>query len=75
MTQENLARAFATLATRDGATAPGDDLQTALQHVNAALNVFDPKHMSHDYQTATKLRNKIIAALAPLEHPPHRTPR
>ena len=38
-------------------------VETALQHVEAALTVYDPVHMPYDHGTATGLRAQILAAL------------
>ncbi len=63
MTQENLALAHQVFARHDTCTDAIPPLRAALEHVNAALEVFDPVHLPYDHGTATALRERILAAL------------
>jgi tetratricopeptide (TPR) repeat protein len=64
MTQENLAIAHESLANHDTCTDPAPALRAALDHVTAALEVFDPDHMPYNHQKATALRDRLQARLA-----------
>ena len=64
MTQENLAEAKQALARHGGDTRA--HLQAALAHVDGALEVFDPAHMSYNHGKASRLRDSILADLAAL---------
>lgn len=64
MTQENLALAEQARARHDSCTDPAPHLRAALDHVTAALRVYDPTHQSYDHDTATRLRDDLRAALA-----------
>ena len=64
MTQENLAIAEQAIADHPATTDATPHLRRALDHVNAALTVYDPEHMSYDHETATTLRDKIRARLS-----------
>ncbi|MEL6571947.1 MAG: hypothetical protein AAFQ64_09825 [Pseudomonadota bacterium] len=61
LTQENLAFAERARAQHPATTDPDPHWEAALRHVDAALEVFDPEHMSYDYENATTLRDKILA--------------
>lgn len=63
-TQENLAVSKLARAEHEATPDPAAHLRTALTHVEAALSVFDPEHMSARYQQATKLRDRIKARLS-----------
>jgi hypothetical protein len=62
--QENLAVSKLARAEHEATPDPAAHLRTALTHVEAALSVFDPEHMSARYQQATKLRDRIKARLS-----------
>ncbi|MEO0485540.1 MAG: helix-turn-helix transcriptional regulator [Pseudomonadota bacterium] len=62
-TQENLAIAKLDWANHDTTTDPSPLLIEALNHVEAALTIFDPEHMSYNHAKATRLRDLILAAL------------
>jgi hypothetical protein len=66
MTRENLALAEQSIADHDTTADPRPHLEAALAHVEAALTVYDPEHMSHDHGTATRLRDRLAARLAAL---------
>ena len=66
MTQENIAIALKDRALRPETEDPKIDLGNALHAVENALEVYDPEHMSFDYGTATKLKDKLLAHLASL---------
>jgi hypothetical protein len=66
MTQENMARLEQARAAHDSCTDPAPHLRAALEHVTAALTVYDPDHMPYDYGTATRLRDELRAQLAAL---------
>ncbi|RVT85634.1 tetratricopeptide repeat protein [Rhodobacteraceae bacterium CCMM004] len=63
MTRENLAIAEVARAQHDTCDDPRGRLESALAHVQAALEVYDPVHMPYDHGTATRLRDRIRAAL------------
>ncbi|MEM9474779.1 MAG: hypothetical protein AAGA71_05770 [Pseudomonadota bacterium] len=65
-TQENLALAHEAIADHPTTTDPRPALETALSHVEAALTVFDPDHMSYNHVKATALRDHLRARLAAL---------
>ena len=69
MTQVNLGRLEWHTAGHPACTDPVAHLRAGLGHVGLALEVYDPVHMSHDHQKATKLRNYILSALAALPQP------
>lgn len=58
-TQISMAFAFLHRADHDTCTDPAPHLRTALDHVEAALEVFDPEHMPFNHQRATALRNHL----------------
>lgn len=64
MTQENLALCEVARADHDAKADPIPHLRAALEHVTAALTVFDPEHMPYNQTKATKLRDRINARLA-----------
>lgn len=68
-TQVNLAIAERARAQHDSSTDPVGHLRAALAHVDGALRVYDPEHMSYDHGRASDLRAEILAALDAL--PPH----
>ena len=63
MTQENLALLKIALAAHDDTNDHQSSLDAALIHVDAALTVFDPEHLSYNYVKAKRLRNFIRAKL------------
>ena len=64
MTQENLALCHKAWAQHPACDHPAAQLRQALAHVDAALTVYDPDYMPYDYGTATRLRERILSALA-----------
>lgn len=64
MTQENLAILHEAIARHDTCTDPVPPLRVALQHVDAALTIYDPVHLPRNYQQTTALRERILAALS-----------
>ena len=66
MTQENMALLEQARAAHDTCTNPAPHLRAALDHVTAALTVYDPDHMPYDHARATQLRDKLLAQLAAL---------
>ena len=63
MTQENIAVAHCEISEHDSCDTPKPELQKALAAIDAALTVFDPVHMSYNFQKATKFRKRILAKL------------
>ncbi|MFN3148040.1 MAG: hypothetical protein ACE368_23785 [Paracoccaceae bacterium] len=63
MTQENLALAELARAEHGATAHPRPHLEAALGHVSAALEVYDPEHMSARYVAATRLRDDLLARL------------
>ena len=61
--QENLAFLHFHWSEHPACEARRDHLQTALTHVAAALEVYDPVYMEYDFGTATRLRESIQTAL------------
>ncbi len=70
MTQNNLASAGLDWSRHDTCTDSRPHLRAALDHVEAALGVYDPVHMPYDHGTATALRNRILTALRNLGEAP-----
>ena len=66
MTQENLAIAEEAIANHDTTPDPRPHLEAALRHVEDALTVYDPEHMSYDHAKATRVRDRMRAALEAL---------
>ena len=66
-TQNNLGDAEMAIAAHDTTKDPRPHLEAALSHVDAALTVFDPEHMSYHFETTTRLRDDIKAKLAALD--------
>ena len=66
MTRENLAETEQARADHDSCTDPRPHLEAALAHVEAALTVYDPDHMTAWHEAAARLRNDIRARLAAL---------
>ena len=64
ITQGNLAICELARADRNATADPLPHLRAALEHVEAALTVYDPEHMSYDHTKATTLRDQIKARLA-----------
>ncbi|MEM0908604.1 MAG: helix-turn-helix transcriptional regulator [Pseudomonadota bacterium] len=62
MTHENLALAEKALAEKDGEDRNAH-LSVALAHVNQALEVYSPDESAYHFESATKLRDDIIAAM------------
>ncbi|MCT4682772.1 MAG: tetratricopeptide repeat protein [Roseicyclus sp.] len=65
-TMENLARAYVDRATLPDPPDPAADLAAARQAIDAALAVYTPEHTPYDHETATRLRDDILAAQAAL---------
>ena len=65
-TQGNMARLELARAAHDTCTNPAPHLRAALDHVTAALTVYDPDHMPYDHAKATRLRDDLRAQLAAL---------
>ena len=65
-TQENLALAELAIADHEATKDPRPHLEAALTYVEAALTVFDPDHMSYNFEKATRLREHLKARLAEL---------
>jgi hypothetical protein len=63
MTQENLAILEYDTARHTACVDPVPHLRAALAHVDLALEIYDPVHMSHNHASATALRAEIISAL------------
>jgi len=66
MTQENMALLEQARAAHDKCTNPVPHLRAAIDHVTAALTVYDPDHMPHHHAKATGLRDDLLAQLAAL---------
>ena len=66
MTQENMARLEQARAAHDTCTDPAPHLRAALDHVTAALTVYEPDHMPYNLAKATRLRDDLLAQLAAL---------
>ncbi|MCE2738267.1 MAG: hypothetical protein LW703_07850 [Rhodobacter sp.] len=66
MTQENMALLERARAAHDTCTDPAPHLRAALDHVTAALAVFDPDHMPYNHAKATRLRDDLRAQIAAL---------
>jgi hypothetical protein len=66
LTQENMALLEQARAAHDTCTNPAPHLRAALDHVTAALAVFDPDHMPYNHGTAARLRDRLLAQLAAL---------
>lgn len=64
MTRENLAICHLAWSQHPACDDPVAHLRRALEHVDAALTVYDPDHMAYDHGTATRLRADILSALA-----------
>ncbi len=62
-TQNNLAIAELEIAGRETTTDPRRHLEEALAHIDAALTVYDPEHMSYNHAKATELRDLILSRL------------
>ncbi|MEM1302141.1 MAG: hypothetical protein AAGH17_06130, partial [Pseudomonadota bacterium] len=65
-THENLAIVRKAMARNEEGSLRCGNLMAALKHVDAALEVFDPEHMSFNHEKASALREDILAALAKL---------
>jgi len=63
-TQQNLAVVERDIADHATTTDPAPHLRAGLAHIEAALTVYDPNHMSYIYEQATTLRDQIRASLA-----------
>ncbi len=70
ITQENLAFAEHARAKLGTSIDPRLHLEAALAHVDNALRIYDPVHLSYDHGRATALRNHILHALDTLDTPP-----
>jgi tetratricopeptide (TPR) repeat protein len=64
MTQENLAICHVVWSQHPACDDPAAHLGRALEHVEAALTVYDPDHMAFYHAKATRLRVAIHTALA-----------
>lgn len=62
-TQECMAFNQVCIANHDTCTDPVPPLRKALEHVTAALQVYDPQHMPYDHQKATALRDRLLKRL------------
>ena len=60
---ENIAVAHYQISEHDSCDTPKPELQNALAAIDAALTVFDPVHMSYNFEKATKFRKRILAKL------------
>jgi len=65
-TQENMAIAEQSRAQHDSTSDPRPHLEAALAHVENALRIFDPEHMSYNHNKASALRDQLQAALTAL---------
>ena len=63
-TQKNLALVMMAFANHPATTEPRSFVESALEHVNASLEVFDADQTPRDHEKATRLREKILARLA-----------
>ena len=63
---ENLALAEGARADHATCADPRPHLEAALDHVTAALRVFDPAHMPLNHEKATWLRDSLAQRLAAL---------
>jgi hypothetical protein len=66
-TEENIALAEEALANHETCTDPRPHLQAALDHLDAALRVFDPEHMAYKFEKAQNNRARIQARLDALD--------
>ena len=66
MTRQNMARLELARALHDTCTDPLPHLRAALEHVEAALEVYDPEHMAFYHQKATALREALLSEIARL---------
>jgi tetratricopeptide (TPR) repeat protein len=64
MTQQNLALCHGAWSQHPACDHPAQRLGRALAHVDAALTVYDPDHMPSYHEMATRLRERILSALA-----------
>jgi len=64
MTQNNLALVMMAFANHPATTEPRSFVESALEHVNASLEVFDADQTPHNHEKATRLREEILARLA-----------
>ncbi|KAB7610411.1 helix-turn-helix transcriptional regulator [Amylibacter sp. SFDW26] len=64
-TQGNLGSLFLQSVTVS--RTPGQDLQRALQHLDAALEVYDPVHTSQYYVKCTNVRDHVLDLLVEFE--------
>jgi hypothetical protein len=62
-TMENLAIALLARATLPDAPDRAADLAAALDAVDDALSIYTPEHTPYDHDTATRLREDILAAM------------
>ena len=63
-TQKDLALVMMTFANHPATTEPRSFVESALEHVNASLEVFDADQTPHYHKKATRLREEILAHLA-----------
>lgn len=68
-TMENLALAEEAAADHDTCADPQPFLDAALSHVSAALEIFDPAHLSYHFNAATALKSSITEKLAAHDPP------
>lgn len=67
ITQENMAIAERARAGHDTTSDPRPHLDAALTHVDNALRIFDPAHLSYNHAKASRLRADILNALSSLD--------
>ncbi len=65
-TRENMALLEVARARHDSCTDPLPHLRAALGHVEAALEVYDPEHMSFYHKKASTLRDLLLSEIARL---------
>ncbi len=64
MTRNNMALLEELRSDHNSTTDPIPHFRAALDHVEAALCIFDPEHMPYDHAKATALRDRLQARLA-----------
>lgn len=69
MPQQNMAILERKIAKHESTVNPRPHLDSALNHIDSALKIFDPIHMTHDHKKAIDSRMKILAALLNTEPP------
>ena len=66
-TQENLAILYQSWINHDTCINPREHLDSALEHINSALTVYEPEHSDYDFESASQLRDEILAALKTID--------